>query len=162
MNEPEERNQWIRRRFYRGLTLLAAGAVAGFAGVLIETLGVALPVPPRLLTGLGVLLAGIGLGTVIRYGSALLNKNPYRAQTPGSGDETVHVLNVHIIRARAGSRAYVASAGMIAVGLMWESFAATGSLPHLSGDLLWNALACGLLVPLAVYVLSVSADRRRM
>ena len=157
MNESLERKKWMRRRVYRGVTLLAAGAVAGIAGMLIENLSYTLPVPPRFLSALGVLLAGIGLGTIIRYGSAILNEEAALRVRADDGDERVHV-----IRARAGSRAYVASAGMIAVGLMWESFAGTGSLPHLSGDLLWHGLACGQLGPLAVYDLSVSIDQRRM
>ena len=44
---------------------------------------------------------------------------------------------------------------------MWESFAANGNLPALSGNALWYFLAAAVLVPFGVYAGSILIDQRR-
>jgi hypothetical protein len=67
-----------------------------------------------------------------------------------------------LIRARAGNRAYWVSTALVYLGLMWASFASSGSLPVLGGDALWNFLAAAVLIPFAVYVASMMVDQRKL
>jgi hypothetical protein len=65
------------------------------------------------------------------------------------------------IRTRAGNRAWIVSAVLVWVALMWVSFASNGSVPALAGDLLWWYLAAALVLPVAVYAGSITLDERR-
>ena len=44
---------------------------------------------------------------------------------------------------------------------MWVSFAANGSLPELSPDALWFALAAVVILPFGVYAASLAYDQGR-
>ncbi len=150
-----EQTQWLRLRARFGWLLLAGGLVL-LAGSLI-----AARVNPnetfdfRIVGGLGILVAGIGLAFAVRYGMALRDTPTARRVMVEERDE-----RTVFIRQRAGSRAYWISAAAVFGGLMWSSFAANGQLPPLEGDALWNYLAAATIVPLAVYLGSVILDER--
>jgi len=149
--------QGIKTRIRMGWLLLAAGVVVGAIGVFVEIEFAYLSYNFRIITGLGILLAGIGGGTLVRNIAAL------------KGDPTARRLSVEerdertvLIRARAGNKAYWVSAALIYTGLMWESFAANGWLPALSGNVLWFFLAAGVLIPFGVYISSMLIDQRNL
>lgn len=150
-----EQTQWLRMRARLGWLLLAAGLVL-LAGSLVASR--AYPdttINLRIVGGLGILVGGLGLGYAVRYGGALRDEAAARRVIVEDRDE-----RSVLIRQRAGSRAYLASAVLVFGGLMWSSYAANGQLPQLEGDGLWNYLAAATVVPLAVYLGSVILDER--
>jgi hypothetical protein len=151
------RTNWISNRVRLGWLFLAAGIVVGGAGLYIESQFSYLPYNTRLITGLGILLIGIGVGYLVRYMPALKDSQSARRLSVEERDE-----RTLLIRARAGNRAYWVSAALIYFGLVWSSFAANGSLPPLSGDSLWYFLAAAVLIPFGVYVASVLLDQRAL
>jgi hypothetical protein len=153
----DNRKKWIASKVRRGGMFLAAGIFVGMFGILIKLQFAFLPYNFRIITGLGILLAGIGVGYLVRYGAALKDEQSARRLIVEEQDE-----RTVLIRARAGNRAFWVSTGLIYTGLMWVSFAANGSLPALSGDTLWSFLAACVLVPFGVYVASILIDQRKL
>jgi len=134
---------------------------AGGLGLLLALLGVALPglfgdlhFNTRIVTGLGILLMGIGLASWLRYLSL-------RRDTP----EVARMLNERfderaaVVRLRAGNRAFWVMLPLAYIGLMWVSFAANGSLPPMSEDALWWFLAALVVLPFGVYAVSLALDK---
>jgi hypothetical protein len=151
----DNRTSWIVARVTLGWIFLVAGVLVGSLGILMEISYSYVPFDFRLITGLGILLAGIGVGFLIRYRAALKDEQNLRRLTAEERDE-----RTVMIRNRAGNKAYIVSAIMIYSGLMWTSFAANGSLPALAGDALWIFLAASVVVPFGVYVASILLDQK--
>jgi len=151
----DQRNKWIANQVRLGWLFLGGGLVVGLMGILLERQAAPGPFNSRLLTGLGILLLGIGAGYLVRYRAALKDSAAARRLVAEERDE-----RSLLIRAQAGNRAYWISAGLFYLGLMWASFAANGSLPALGGDVLWYFLAAGVLLPFGVYLASVLSDER--
>jgi hypothetical protein len=112
---------------------------------------------PRVVTGLGIFVVGLGVATLLRGGLP----NPSSASSRRFGIEDLDERNV-AIRRLAGNRAFIASAVMIYALLMWVSFASNGQLPALSPDALWYALAASCVAPAAVYLVSLIHAQRSM
>ncbi len=131
-----KRANMINRLRQRGSVMLAAGA-------LLALLGIALPgwigdevFNTRIVTGLGILLIGIGISYWVRY-RALRKDTPEAARMINlERDERIQML-----RAKAGNRAFWVMMALAYAGLMWVSFAANGSLPKLNDEALWWFLA---------------------
>lgn len=153
----DNRKQWIATRMRIGGLLLAAGLLVALAGIVAEILFEFPSDNYRIITGLGILMIGIGVGYLVRYGAALKNEESARQLSAEERDE-----RTVLIRARAGNRAYWVSAAVIYGGLMWTSFAINGALPALSGDVLWTFLATAVLVPFGVYSLSILIDQKNL
>ncbi len=151
----DNRTKWIKTRFRLGWAILATGVIAAAVGIFLEIQYTDLPYDPRIITGLGILFAGIGIGNLVRYGAAMKDGQSARRLTIEERDE-----RTVLIRARAGNRAYWVSAAFIYAGLMWASFAANDSLPALTGDALWFFLAASVLIPFVVYITSILMDQR--
>ena len=149
------RTKWIINRVRIGWLLLAAGVLVAAVGIFTQLQYAHLPYNFRIITGLGILLVGIGIGYLVRYRAALKDEQSARRLTVEERDE-----RTVLIRARAGSRAYWASMVLVYTGLMWASFAANGSLPDLTGNTLWFFLAANLIIPFVVYVASLLVDQR--
>lgn len=147
--------RWIANRMRLGWITLIAGFLIVSLGVFMEIGFSSLPYNLRIVTGLGILLVGVGAGTLLRYRAALTDAQAARRLTAEQRDE-----RTLMIRTRAGSRAYYASAILAYLGLMWASFAANGDLPPLAGDALWFFLAACVLVPFGVYVASILIDQK--
>lgn len=148
----------IAARLRLGWTLVIAGALVGAAGVLSEVnFSELVPYNFRLLTGLGILLLGAGIGALLRYWAAQKDAAAARRLSVEEGDERTALL-----RLRAGDRAYWASAVLVYAGLLWASFAELGDLPALSGDTLWGFLALCVVLPFGVYVGSLLLDEKIM
>ena len=153
----DNRTKWISTRIRMGWLFLAAGAFVALVGIFTELQFAYLPYNFRIITGLGILLAGIGVGYLVRYRAALKDEQSARRLTVEERDE-----RTVMIRTRAGNRAYWVSTTLIYIGLMWASFAANGSLPALTGNILWFFLAAGVLIPFGVYITSILVDQRNL
>jgi hypothetical protein len=151
----DNRTSWIATRVTLGWIFLVAGVLVAFVGILSEINFSYAPFNFRLITGLGILLVGIGVGFLVRYRSALKDKQSAKRLTVEERDE-----RTVMIRDRAGNRGYIVTAALVYLGLMWTSFAANGSLPALAGDALWFFLAACLLIPFGVYVSSILIDQK--
>jgi hypothetical protein len=153
----DNQKKWIKNRIYIGWFFLSAGVLVGFVGVIAELQLGHLFKDFRIITGLGILLAGIGIGYLVRYGAALKNEQSAKQLSVEERDE-----RSVLIRAYAGNRAFWVSSVIIYLGLMWSSFASNGRLPALSGDILWFYLAAAVLLPFGVYITSILVDERKM
>ena len=151
------RKQWIENKIKQGWMFLIAGILLGAAGIVTASLLPGTPFNFRLITGLGIVLIGIGISSLIRYPPALKNEQLARDLTVNEHDE-----RTVLIQTRAGNRAYWVTALIIYGGLMWESFAAIGSLPAIQGDGLWYFLVGAVLVPFGVYITSILIDQNRL
>lgn len=154
----DKRTNWIAARIRLGWMFLIAGFLVISVGVFSEIRFSDLPYNFRILTGLGILLAGTGVGYLVRYRAALKNdeQSARRLVVEELDERTV------LIRTRAGNKAYLVSAVMVYIGLMWTSFAAIGSLPALEEDTLWFFLAACVLIPFGVYAGSILIDQQRI
>ena len=150
-------SQWVQQKLRLGWAFLAAGVIVAAAGAWIGSEFAYLPYNFRIITGLGILLAGVGFSFLVRYWHARKNGAEARRVSAAERDE-----RMLLIRARAGNRAFWVSLGLTYTGLMWASFAANGSLPELSGDTLWFFLAGAVLVPFIVYIASIVYDQNRL
>jgi hypothetical protein len=147
---------WLRTRLRVGWALLFAGA-AVFAGSLIAA--AANPGSGfnfNIVGGLGIGVAGGGVGVLVRYGNAMRDREAALRVMVSERDE-----RAVLIRVRAGNRAWWVSVLIVWLGLMWASFAANGQLPRLEGDVLWDFLAIAVVVPFAVYAASIVVEERR-
>jgi hypothetical protein len=111
----------------------------------------------RIVTGVGIFLIGLGVANLVRYGLTRGDDQAARRLVVEERDERTQLL-----RARAGQRAYYISAALTYILLMWVSFADNGSLPALSNDALWLALAAMFLLPVGVYLVSIVIDQRNL
>jgi len=152
MDKKSERTDYVDAQSRRAIGLLAAG-------VLLALLGVALHgwigdevFNTRIVTGLGILLIGIGISYWVRY-RALRKDTPESARLINEErDERARML-----RAKAGNRAFWVMMALAYAGLMWVSFASNGSLPMMSSEALWWFLA-GLVGGRTVTSPTVSDD----
>lgn len=151
----DSRTNWIMSKIRLGWILLAVGVMISLVGILFEMVYSHLVYNYRIITGLGILFIGIGIGYLVRYRSALKDEQSARRMKIEERDERTVML-----RARAGNRAYWVSAALIYIGLMWASFAANGDLPELAGNTLWFFLAGCVLIPFGVYIASLLVDQR--
>ena len=152
----DDQNRWIAARVRLGWGFLAIGALLAGAGVWLEFQYLYVENNFRILTGLGILLAGVGIGLLVRYRAA--SKDAQSARRLGAEERDERTV---MIRARAGNRAYWVSAALIYIGLMWVSFS-WGGLPELGSDALWYYLAACVLIPFGVYVASIVYDERNL
>ncbi len=147
--------KWVNRRWRVGWILLALGLIVAVIGALLPSLVGDLLFNARIITGLGILLLGLGVARLLHYGAARRDARAARRLTAEERDERTQIL-----RARAGNRAYRISTALAYGGLMWVSFAASGSLPPLSADALWYFLAALVVLPFVVYIVSLVYDEQ--
>lgn len=149
------KSSWIQTRVNLGWLFLALGAVVALAGGVMQWQFADLPFNTRIITGLGILLVGVGIAYLVRYRAALRDEGSARRITAEERDE-----RVVLIRNQAGNRAFWVSIALVYAGLMWASFSDRGDLPPLTGDTLWFYLAGATVVPFVVYVASLLYDER--
>ncbi len=147
--------KWISRQARTGWVLLVVGVVLFVAGILAQRLAGDLPFNVRIISGLGILSAGIGVAHLARYAAAQRDPQAAGRLVREERDE-----RMQMIRARAGNRAYWLSTVLGYALLMWVSFASSGSLPVLSEDALWFALVGVVVLPFIVYLASLIYDQQ--
>ncbi len=148
---------WIKQRLQIGRVMLGLGILLSLVGAALPGMVPSVSFNTRVITGLGILCIGIGIAFLVRYGAA--RRDPKAASRIAVEE---HDERTQFLRQRAGNRAYLASAGLAYALLMWVSFSANGSLPTLSQDSLWLALAGLVVIPAAIYIGSMLVDEKRM
>jgi peptidoglycan/LPS O-acetylase OafA/YrhL len=151
-----ERTAWIANRVRLGWGLIVLGVALLVASGVLGALNAGDGWNYSIIGGLGILAAGLGIGLVVRYRPALRDEASARRIAVEERDER----SVQI-RTRAGNRAWIVSAVLVWIALMWVSFASNGGVPALADDLLWWYLVAAFLVPFAVYAGSITIDERR-
>lgn len=147
--------RWVNRKLRTMWWFLAAGGVLFLAGVLAQWLWSGLPYNFRILSGLGIVLLGLGIGQLVIYRRVVNDQDAARRLNIEERDE-----RSLLIRARAGHRAFWVAMAFTYSGLMWASFAENGDLPALSGDTLWFFLAAAAVIPFGVYILGLVIENR--
>lgn len=148
--------KWIRKQYRTGWAFLITGGLVAIAGALLPVWISATTFNTRIVTGVGIFLIGVGLSYLIRYRAARREPLTGARMANEANDERSRML-----RARAGNRAYWVSTALAYGGLMWVSFAANGSLPHLSEDALWYFLAAVVIIPFGVYAIGLTREEER-
>ncbi len=148
-----DNQKWIMQKVIWGWTLLAAGIVAFVIGALLPAIARGLTFNTRIISGVGILLIGLGIAQLVKYRAASRDRVAARRQAAQERDERMIA-----IRTRAGNRAFWASIALTYGALMWLSFAGGGALPSPSADALWFYLSAAVVLPLAIYVASVIYD----
>jgi hypothetical protein len=152
----DNRKKWIFNKIKLGWFLFGTGIVLMASGVITGRMFSNLPYNFGIVTGLGIFLTALGINNLVVYRKALMDEQVALQLTMTERDErTIY------IRSRAGNRAYWVSTALVYAGLMWESFAANGSLPALFGNSLWYFLAAAVLIPFAVYAGSILIDQKK-
>jgi hypothetical protein len=146
--------EYLNRRVQAGWGLLALGALLFAAGLVLQFLFV-VPFNARIVSGLGIFFASLGLGQVLRYRATRSNRQAVARLINEEHDERNHQ-----IRRQAGSRGYWVSLAMTYAALMWLSFASSGSLPTPTPDGLWYYLAAAVIVPFTVYAGSILYEQQ--
>ena len=145
---------YVRNRVRVGWGLLILSIILFAAGLVLQFL-VVVPFNTRIVSGLGIFFAGLGLAQILRYRN--VQSNPQTARLVNEERDERNIL----IRARAGNRAFWVSIIMIYTALMWLSFASNGSLPIPTLDGLWFFLAAAVVVPLSVYIGSIVYEQNK-
>ena len=144
---------YLKNRERIGWGLLIVGIVL-FAAGLVMQFRFAVPFNARIISGLGIFFASLGLSQVLRYWSVRRNGQAAARLVNEERDERNRQ-----IRAQAGDRAFRISQIMIFTGLMWISFASNGSLPVVTLDGQWFFLAAVFVVSFSVYIASIVIDQ---
>ncbi len=148
-------NNLIRKRYITGWILMVIGLLVLIIGILAE-LGVqSRPFNLRIITGFGFVLIFGGVGTVIRYRTALKDERAAKRILIDAADE-----RTVMIRSKAGHRAFWVAMVITYALLLYVSFASSGSLPGLSEDLLWYILSAAVVIPFGVYVAGILIGER--
>jgi hypothetical protein len=151
-----DRMTWLRTRVRAGALLVLIGVVLFAASLAAQQANPDSTFNFRIIGGLGIALAGAGLGVAVKYAAGLRDEAAGRRLVAEELDE-----RSVSIRRRAAARAYWLSAALVFGGLMWTSFASNGQLPAIEGDTLWNFLALATILPFGVYAGSIVLDERR-
>lgn len=149
-------NKWMKNQYRAGMGFLIAGIFTAAAGALLRMWISTDVFNLRIITGVGILLLGIGFSFLFRYWSARREPAMGMRMANEAADERNRLL-----RARAGNRAYWVSTAMAYGGLMWSSFAASGSLPPMTDDAVWFLLAAVVMVPFGVYAAGLAWEQNR-
>jgi len=147
--------KWVGKRIITGWIILIAGILVSASGLLSELKITGQPFDFRIVTGIGILLIGIGIGILVRYGSAIRDETSAKRITNEEHDE-----RTLFIRAKAGNRAFWVSTALVYAGLMWVSFASNGKLPKMNEDALWYFLAITFILPFGIYLYNIIREEK--
>ena len=147
--------KWIEKRLRVGWLALILGVLVCTYGAVSELVIVGRPFDFRFITGLGIMLIGVGIGIVVRYKVAAKDDVSAKRIANEEHDER----NI-LIRAKAGNRAYWVSTVLIYTGLMWVSFVSNGTLPPINKDILWYFLAFATVLPFVVYLFNIIHEEK--
>lgn len=146
--------KWLKQKKSLGRILLVIGLLIALIGILLPKIVANLPFNNRIIIGVGILIVGFSIAPFVQYMTLKSDRESARKFVAEERDERTQML-----RARAGSRAYVCSAALTAGGLIWVSLAFNDSLPQVSADALWYYLATLLILPLLVFIVSLAFDQ---
>lgn len=136
----------IKNRRTIGWALLLSGLPIFLVSVFMQLTNPALGNSYRYIGGAAIVLMGIGIGALLSAHAMSKDPEAARKSMAEADDE-----RARMIRGKAGSAGFITSMVLVYILLLWESFAASGQLPHITGDQLWGALAVCVLLPMLVY-----------
>lgn len=145
---------YIQSRMRLGWGLMASGAVLLAAGLVLQHI-IQVDFNARIISGVGIFIAGMGLAQILRYGAVRKDRQAAARLVNVERDE-----RDSLIRAQAGNRGFWVALVMTYILLMWLSFASSGSLPVPNLDTLWFYLAAAVIVPFLIYVVSIVYDQK--
>jgi ABC-type uncharacterized transport system permease subunit len=137
-------------------SLLVLGILVFTAGLVLQFLLIVSPFDPKILSGLGIFLAGLGISQVLRYRIWGGNSQAVNRLVNEELDE-----RNRLIRAQAGNRAFWVSMVMTYSVLLWISFSTNEKLPVITPDGMWWLMAVAFLVPFGVYIIGIVIDQNR-
>ncbi len=140
---------YIKKQQKPGYYMIGAGIVTAVVGIILTGVISNPSFNLRIITALGLLFIGIGVGRIIKYRLTASDPQAVARLVNTERDERLKLL-----RDRSGFRAYVISGILAYALLMWVSFADSGSLPRLSDDALWFALVAVVVMPAVVFIAS--------
>jgi ABC-type uncharacterized transport system permease subunit len=149
--------KWLNHKIRTGWFFIGLGILFILVGVYFEINYSYIPYNVSIITGLGILWLGIGIGLVVRY------------MAGKKGDQSAKRLMVEeldernqLIRYRAGYRGFWVAIILVYIILMWLSMAANGSLPPIGKELLWYLQVLCVVIPFGVYLTSVLIDQKKL
>jgi len=149
--------KWLNQKIRTGWFFIGLGILFILVGVYFEINYSYIPYNVSIITGLGILWLGIGIGLVVRY------------MAGKKGDQSAKRLMVEeldernqLIRYRAGYRGFWVAIILVYIILMWLSMAANGSLPPIGKELLWYLQVLCVVIPFGVYLTSVLIDQKKL
>ncbi len=146
---------YIQNRVRLGWGLVILGGVLVAAGLVLQML-FNVPFNARIISGLGIFLAGVGAARILRYRAVRSDRQAVTRLVNEERDE-----RSLLIRAQAGMRAFWVSLGLTYIALMWLSLASSGSLPLPTLDELWYYLAAAVVVPVVVFIAGIFIGHNR-
>lgn len=152
-----DKKKWINNRIRIGWFFIGLGILFILVGVYFEINYSYIPYNVSIITGLGILWAGIGIGLIVRYMAGKKGAQSAKRLMFEELDE-----RNQLIRYRAGYRGFWVAIILIYIVLMWLSMAANGSLPPISKDVMWYLQAACVVIPFIVYFVSVILDQKKM
>ena len=152
-----DQKKWLNNKIRIGWFFIGLGILFILAGVYFEINYSYIPYNVSIITGLGILWAGIGIGLIVKYMAVIKGDQSAKRMMVEEQDER----NL-FIRYRAGYRAFWVAIILVYVVLMWFSMAANGSLPPIGKDLLWYIQAACVVIPFSVYIFSCLIDQKRI
>ncbi|MDO9084709.1 MAG: hypothetical protein Q7U53_00770 [Anaerolineaceae bacterium] len=152
-----DQKKWLNSRIRIGWFFVGLGILFILVGVYFEINYAYIPYNVSIITGLGILWAGIGIGLIVKYMAVIKGDQSAKRMMVEEQDER----NL-FIRYRAGYRAFWVAIILTYVILMWLSMAANGSLPPIGKDLLWYLQAACVVIPFSVYIISFIIDQKRL
>lgn len=150
-----KQTNWINSKNRTGRILVILGVLFTIAGIIAERTTVEPSFNLKIITGIGILLIGMGVANLVTY---RIGSNPIQVKRLAAEMQDERTVE---IKARAGNRAFWISMLLIYGVLMWSSFSANGSLPRLSDDVMWFVLAGCVLVPFIVYISRIVVEQNR-
>jgi|AutmiccommuBRH23_1029490.scaffolds.fasta_scaffold00301_69 hypothetical protein len=151
-----DQKKWLNNRIRIGWLFVGLGILFILVGVYFEINYSYIPYNVSIITGLGILWAGIGIGLIVKYMAVVKGDQSAKRMMVEEQDER----NL-FIRYRAGYRAFWVAIILVYIILMWLSMAANGSLLSIGKDLLWYLQAACVLIPFSVYITSFIIDQKR-
>jgi hypothetical protein len=152
-----DQTKWLNKKIRTGWFFIGLGILFVLVGVYFEINYSYIPYNVSIITGLGILWLGIGIGLVVRYMAGKKGEQSARRLMVEELDE-----RNQLIRYRAGYRGFWVAIVLVYIILMWLSMAANGSLPPIGKELLWYLQVGCVVIPFAVYLTSVLIDQKKL
>ena len=148
---------WVNKKIRLGWFFVILGILFSLVGIAFEIFWSFIPYNVSIITGLGILWLGIGIGIIVKYYAAKKDSISVKRLMIEEQDE-----RNTIIKFRAGYRGFWVSIIMVYILLLWLSLASNGSLPPIEKDLLWYIQAACVIIPFSVYVISFLIDQKKI
>ena len=152
-----DQKKWLNNRIRIGWFFIGLGILFFLAGVYFEINYSYIPYNVSIITGLGILWAGIGIGLIVKYMAVKKGDQSAKRMMVEELDERNLFIRYH-----AGYRAFWVAIVLVYLVLMWFSMAANGSLPPIGKELLWYIQAGCVVIPFSVYIISFLIDQKKI